>query len=109
MCGTTSSSGASIISASAGRRFIEIALAISMNLRPALAGTDEGKLKRRYTDKPEAYQLYLKGRYFWLKFTPEDHKKAAEYFNQAIAIDPTFALAYSGLGDTYGASATNGW
>jgi serine/threonine protein kinase/tetratricopeptide (TPR) repeat protein len=87
----------------------DIARAISMNLRPALAGTDEDKLKRRYTDKPEAYQLYLKGRYFWLKFSPEDHKKAAEYFNQAIAIDPTFALAYSGLGDTYGASATNGW
>ena len=87
----------------------EIARAISTNLRPTLAGTDEDKLKRRYTDKPEAYQLYLKGRYFWLKFSPEDHKKAAEYFNQAIAIDPTFALAYSGLGDTYGASATNGW
>jgi tetratricopeptide (TPR) repeat protein len=44
-----------------------------------------------------------------LKFTPDDHKKAAEYFNQAIAIDPNFALAYSGLADTYGASSTNGW
>jgi len=87
----------------------DIARAISMNLRPALAGTGEGKLKKRYTDNPEAYQLYLKGRYFWLKFSPEDHKKAAEYFNQAIAIDPTFALAYTGLADTYGASATNGW
>jgi tetratricopeptide (TPR) repeat protein len=87
----------------------EIARAISTNLRPALAGTDEGKLKRRYTDNPEAYQLYLKGRYFWLKFSPEAHKKATEYFNQAIAIDPTFALAYTGLADTYGASATNGW
>jgi len=87
----------------------EIAKAISTNLRPAISGGDQGKLKRRYTDNPQAYQLYLKGRYFWLKFTPEDHKKAAEYFNQAIAIDPTFALAYAGLGDTYGASATNGW
>jgi len=44
-----------------------------------------------------------------VRFTPEDHKKASDYFNQAIAIDPTFALAYAGLGDTYGASATNGW
>jgi serine/threonine protein kinase len=87
----------------------EIARAISTNLRPALAGTDEGKLKRHYTDNPEAYQLYLKGRYFWLKFSPDAHKKAAEYFNQAIAIDPNFALAYTGLSDTYGASATNGW
>jgi serine/threonine-protein kinase len=87
----------------------EIAKAISANLRPTLSGAEGGKLKKRYTQNPEAYQLYLKGRYFWLKFTPEDHKKAAEYFNQAIAIDPTFALAYAGLGDAYGASATNGW
>lgn len=87
----------------------EIARAISTNLRPTLAGVNENKFRRRYTDNPQAYQLYLKGRYFWQKFTPEDHKKAAEYFNQAIAIDPGFALAYSGLGDTYGASATNGW
>jgi serine/threonine protein kinase/Flp pilus assembly protein TadD len=87
----------------------EIAGAISSNLRPTLSGTDQGKVKKRYTDNVEAYQLYLKGRYFWLRFTPEDHKKAAEYFNQAIALDPNFALAYAGLGDTYGASATNGW
>ena len=87
----------------------EIAKAISSNLRPTLSGVDQSKLKQRYSDNPEAYQLYLKGRYFWLRFTPEDHKKAADYFNQAIAIDPNFALAYAGLGDVYGASATNGW
>jgi serine/threonine-protein kinase len=87
----------------------EIARAISSNLRPTLAGLDRGKLKQRYTDNSEAYQLYLKGRYFWLRFTPEDHKKAEESFKRAIAIDPNFALAYAGLGDTYGASATNGW
>ena len=87
----------------------EIAKAISSSLRPTLSGVVESKLKRRYTDNTEAYQLYLKGRYFWLRFTPEDHRKAAEYFNQAIALDPNFALAYAGLGDTYGASATNGW
>ncbi len=87
----------------------DIAKAIAANLRPTLAGVDEEKLKKRYSNNAEAYQLYLKGRYFWLKFTPEDHKRAAEYFNQAIAFDPTFALAYAGLSDTYGASATNGW
>jgi eukaryotic-like serine/threonine-protein kinase len=87
----------------------EIARAISSNLRPTLAGVDRNKLKPRYTENSEAYQLYLKGRYFWLRFTPEDHKKAEESFQRAIAIDPNFALAYSGLGDTYGASATNGW
>ena len=87
----------------------DIARDISAKLRPTLAGTNGGRLNKRYSQNAEAYQLYLKGRYFWLKFTPEDHKKATQYFNQAIAIDPTFALAYAGLGDTYGASATNGW
>ena len=87
----------------------DLARDISAKLRPTLSGDEQGKLKRRYTDNVEAYQLYLKGRYFWLRFTPEDHKKATEYFNQAIAKDPGFALAYAGLGDTYGASATNGW
>jgi serine/threonine protein kinase/tetratricopeptide (TPR) repeat protein len=87
----------------------DLAKAISANLRPTLSGTDADKIKKRYTQNAEAYQLYLKGRYFWLKFTPEDHKRAADYFNQAIALDPNFALAYSGLSDTFGASATNGW
>jgi serine/threonine protein kinase/tetratricopeptide (TPR) repeat protein len=87
----------------------DVAKAISANLRPTLSGTDADKIKKRYTQNAEAYQLYLKGRYFWLKFTPEDHKRAADYFNQAIALDPNFALAYSGLCDTFGASATNGW
>jgi eukaryotic-like serine/threonine-protein kinase len=87
----------------------DLARDISAKLRPTLSGDEQGKLRKRYTDNVEAYQLYLKGRYFWLRFTPEDHKKATEYFNQAIAKDPGFALAYAGLGDTYGASATNGW
>jgi len=87
----------------------DIANAISSNLRPTLSGGEVEKQNKRYSQNSEAYQLYLKGRYHWLKFTPEDHKRAADYFNQAIAIDPNFALAYSGLSDTFGASATNGW
>lgn len=87
----------------------EIAKAISANLRPTLSGADQNRLQRRNTNNPEAYQLYLKGQYFWQKFTPADHKKAADYFNQAVAVDPNFALAYVGLSETYGASATNGW
>ncbi len=87
----------------------DIARDISSNLRPTLSGVEANKLKKRYTDNSEAYQLYLKGHYFWQKFTPADHKRAKEYFDQAIAIDPTFALAYVGLSETYGASATNGW
>ena len=87
----------------------DIAKAISANLRPTLSGADQSKLKKHNTDNPEAYQLYLKGHYFWQKFTPADHKKAEEYFNQAVAVDPNFALAYVGLSETYGASSTNGW
>src|SRR5437660_92680 len=87
----------------------DIAKAISTNLRPTLSGADQSKLKKHNTDNPEAYQLYLKGHYFWQKFTPTDHKKAEEYFNQAVAVDPNFALAYVGLSETYGASSTNGW
>ena len=66
-------------------------------------------MTKHYTENPEAYQLYLKGRYFWIKFTPADPQRAEEYFKQAIAKDPTYALAYTGLADTYGASATNSW
>jgi serine/threonine-protein kinase len=87
----------------------DIARAISANLRLTLSGVDADKMKKRYTENAEAYQLYLKGRYFWLKSHPEALKKAATYFNQAIAADPNFALAYTGLADTYGASSTNGF
>jgi serine/threonine-protein kinase len=87
----------------------DIAQEITGNLRLKLSGPEQSRVARHYTVNPEAYPLYLKGRYFWNKFTPADHQRAAEYFNQAIAKDPTFALAYVGLADTYGASATNSW
>ncbi len=87
----------------------EIARDVSNKLKTRLSGADEQRLTKNYTENTEAYQLYLKGRYFWNKFTPADHQKAAEYFNQAIARDPSYALAYVGLADTYGASATNSW
>jgi DNA-binding winged helix-turn-helix (wHTH) protein/tetratricopeptide (TPR) repeat protein len=69
----------------------------------ALRLTDEEKqrLTKRYTDNTEAYQLYLKGRYFLNKITPEGIKKGVEYFEQAIEKDPVYALAYSGLADCY--------
>ena len=82
---------------------------ISEKLRLRLSGAEQSRVTRRYTENPEAYQLYLKGRYFWLKFTPSDHERAADYFNQAIVKDSKYAQAYTGLADTFIASAGNGW
>ncbi len=66
-----------------------------------LTGQEKARLTKRHTESIEAYQAYLKGRYFWNKRTPEDFKKAAEQFRQAIAIDPNYALGYAGLADCY--------
>jgi len=70
-------------------------------LRLRLTGEEKQRLTKRYTENAEAYQLYLKGRYFWNKWTPEESNKAIEYFQQAIDKDPGYALAYAGLADTY--------
>ncbi len=80
----------------------------------ALKFTGEEKkcLAKRYTDNAEAYQFYLKGRYFvTTKRTEEWIKKGIEFFHQAIDIDPNYALAYSGIAEAYGflASSTGGW
>jgi DNA-binding winged helix-turn-helix (wHTH) protein/TolB-like protein/Tfp pilus assembly protein PilF len=66
-----------------------------------LSGEEEKLLARNYTSDAEAYQLYLKGRYFWNKRTEQDLKRAIESFRQAIAHDSTYALAYTGLADAY--------
>ena len=67
-----------------------------------LTGADKQRLTKRYTENVEAYQLYLKGRYFWNKRGAEDLQKAIGYFEQAIEKDPSYALAYAGLSDSYG-------
>jgi serine/threonine protein kinase/tetratricopeptide (TPR) repeat protein len=79
----------------------EIAKEISEKLRLRLTGEEKRRLTRRYTESTAAYQLYLKGRYYWNKRTEEGFKKAAEYFQQAIEMDPGYALAYAGLADSY--------
>ena len=79
----------------------EISQEIAQKLRTRLSGEDEKKLTKRHTENAEAYQLYLKGRYYWNKHTQAGLRKAAEYFGQAIKQDPSFALAYAGLADTY--------
>jgi serine/threonine-protein kinase len=75
----------------------EVAKALIQNL----SSEDRKLLTKRHTDSPEAYRAYLKGRYFWNKRTPDGFERAAECFNQAIAKDPHYALAYAGLADTY--------
>jgi tetratricopeptide (TPR) repeat protein len=66
-----------------------------------LSGEDQRRVTKRYTDNSDAYQLYLKGRFYWNKRTEDGMEKGAEYFNQAIAKDPSYALAYAGLADCY--------
>ncbi len=66
-----------------------------------LSGGERERLARHDTDNAEAHQLYLKGRYHWNRRTAEGLKKASDYFQQALALDPTYALAYAGLSDAY--------
>jgi serine/threonine protein kinase/tetratricopeptide (TPR) repeat protein len=79
----------------------EIANEISDNLRLKLTRREKRRLAKRPTENREAYQLYLKGRFFWNKRTEENIRKGIEYFRQAIEADPTYALAYSGLAESY--------
>jgi len=80
----------------------DISREISQKLRLRLSGEDQKRLTKHYTGNTEAYQLYLKGRYYWNKRTNDGLRKGIEYFQQAIAIDPNYALAYSGVADSYG-------
>ena len=66
-----------------------------------LTGEEKRRLSKHYTEDIEAYQAYLKGRYFWNKRTGEGIKKGIGYFRQAIEVDPLYALAYAGLADSY--------
>ena len=79
----------------------EISREISGKLRLKLTGSKRKRLHKRTTQNNEAFQLYLRGRYFWNKRTEENLNRAVEYFQQAIEQDPAYALAYSGLADSY--------
>ena len=83
----------------------EVEDSISAKVAEALAvkvsGEEQKRLTRRYTNNAEAYQLYLKGRYFWNKRTEEGFNQGIKHFTLAVAQDPTYALAYTGLADSY--------
>src|SRR5215510_14190561 len=78
-----------------------ISTKVASSLAIKLSGDEERSLIKRYTDNPEAYQLYLKGRFFWNKRTGEGFKIGISQFKQAVEKDPEYALAYSGLADSY--------
>jgi DNA-binding SARP family transcriptional activator len=79
----------------------KIARQISETLRLKLTGEEKKLLTKRYTTSSEAYQAYLKGRYYWNKRIEAGFKRAIEYFKQAIDKDPNYAPAYAGLADSY--------
>jgi tetratricopeptide (TPR) repeat protein len=79
----------------------EIAKTIAETLQAKLSGSEKNSIARVPTVNQEAYELYLKGRFFWNKRTGADLRKSIDYFNQAIAKDPGYALAYVGLADSY--------
>ncbi|MDQ3667465.1 MAG: protein kinase [Acidobacteriota bacterium] len=79
----------------------EIAQDISRNLRLRLSSLELSRVGNLHTANAEAYELYLKGRFYWNKRTGESLKKSLEYFNQSIEKDPSYALAYVGLADAY--------
>src|SRR5262249_25064766 len=79
----------------------EITAQISEKLRLKLTGEEKRKLASPGTGNPEAYQLYLKGRYFAGKFTKEGYEKGLAYLRQAVAVDPNYARAYEGISYAY--------
>lgn len=79
-----------------------IAGEISKQLKVKLSGEQERRVSGQRTDNMEAYQHYIKGRFYWNKRNAEGFKKAIEHFQAAVDLDPGYALAYSGMADTYG-------
>jgi TolB-like protein/Tfp pilus assembly protein PilF len=79
----------------------EVTRAIASEIRVNLSAQEQARLASTRPIDPEAYRLYLKGRYYWNKRSLEGFQKAIEYFQLAAAKDPTYALAYVGLADTY--------
>ena len=74
---------------------------VATALTLTLTGDERRLLGRHYTENTEAYQSYLKGRYFWNRRSTESLKKGVEYFTQAIDLDPSYASAYAGVSDSY--------
>jgi len=87
----------------------EISLAIANKLSVRVQHADEARFRRRYTENPEAYNLYLKGRWFAEKMSEDGLNRAIEYFRQAIAKDSGFALAFAAIADAYTSLGASGF
>jgi serine/threonine protein kinase len=87
----------------------EISLAIMEKLKVQLLREEKEALVKRHTDNIEAYHMYLKGRYFWNKRYEGGLQRSLEFFNQAIAMDPAYALAYAGIADSYNLLGLYSW
>jgi TolB-like protein/Flp pilus assembly protein TadD len=87
----------------------EVSQAIAKEIQLELSPQQQERLGQTQAVDPEAYELFLKGRYFWNKRTDESIQKSIEYFNQAVAKDPNYALAYAGLADSYDVLTFFGW
>jgi TolB-like protein/Tfp pilus assembly protein PilF len=79
----------------------EIALAIADRLELNLLSTEKGRMTKHHTENKEAYDMYLRGRHFWYRRTPDGFSKSLECYQKALDIDPSYALAYIGIADTY--------
>ncbi len=86
----------------------ELSGAIAQQIRVRLSPDRLNGLARRQTRNSEAHDLYLRGRHFWNQLTPATTKRASEYYTRATALDPEYALAWSGLADAFSASPING-
>lgn len=78
---------------------------VTQALALQLTGDEKQRLQRRYTDNAAVYQAYLKGRYHTLQYTPEGNKKAVEKLNEALRLDPNYALGWAGLAGAYAAAS----
>jgi DNA-binding winged helix-turn-helix (wHTH) protein/tetratricopeptide (TPR) repeat protein len=82
---------------------------VASALMPNLTGDEQRSLTRPFTASSDAYQLYMRGRFFWNKRSADGVRKSLEYFQQAIQADPNYALAYAGLADSYTLAGSYGY
>ena len=86
----------------------EVSRQIVDMLRLKLTNEQRQRIAKKHTDNSEAYQLYLKGLHYQMKDTPDDLRKSRQYYEQAIDVDPSYALAYAGLSECYSFMAYSG-